>query len=287
MIRNKRIEDILKRFFQGEKLSTKMLSYKYGVGERVIQKDLKELKEKYPIQRKKGEYFIHEEYLITDIQKIHPLALDMAMNIIKKTLPNYIDIIQDSLNTEITDIFLFDFEIEEIKDEKLFLNLKQSIIQNIAIKFQYNSHTKNVFPLKISNFNSYWYLIAYDLESSIIKSFYLDNIKNLSFHNESFLDSNKRKSLQQIQITSSWYNDNPKKTKLILFDEAKKYILRRTPSNIKILKQNDKNLEIEFHYFNEIEILNFIKKWLTHIKILDEKLKSDVKNLLIEALNNL
>ena len=285
--REKRVEEILKALFKGDKFTTKNLSYKYGVDIRVIQKDIKYLKEQYPLQKIGKEYSLPDEYILKDTQEMHPLAMDMAMSIINKTLPKYKDILQDSLNVEISDIFLFDFEIEEVKDEKLFLLLKEAIKKKIAIKFLYKKHDKNVYPMKITNFNSYWYLIGYDLEAQIIKTFYLDNITNIEFYKESFLDDLLKEKLKNIEITSSWFNENPKKTELILLNEAKKYILRRTPKNINILNQTDDFIEIEFNYYNEVEVLNFIKKWLNNIKIKDKFLKKSVKELLEYSISNI
>jgi len=285
--KEKRVEEILKSLFIGKRFTTSELSLKYDVALRVIQKDLKELKEIYPIKKEFKQYFLPDEYIAKDTQDIHPLAMDISMSVVNKTLPKYKDMIQDSLNVKLSNIFLFDFEVEEIKDEKLFLDIKRAIVDKFSVKFNYNSYEKNIYPIKISNFNSYWYLIGYDLEATIIKTFYLDNIENLSILEDKFLSDEVINKLNKIEITSSWYNENPKKTKLILFNEAKKYILRRVPSNIKILKENKDNIEIEFNYFNEIEVMNFIKKWLGNIKLKNNTLKQKMKELLQFSLNNL
>ena len=285
--REKRKEDIIKSFFEGKRLKTSFLADKYNVNIRSIQKDINEIKEILPLKKEKGEYFLEDEYILKDTQEMHPLAMDMAINVIDKTLPKYRNIIQDSLDVKLNDIFLFDFELEEIKNESLFLNLKKAILDEVAIKFEYKGYEKNIYPLKIANFNSYWYLIGYDLIDQIIKTFYLDNIDKIYFHNESFIDINSKNKLKNLKITSSWYNENPQKTNLILFNEAKKYISRRIPQNIKIIEKTEEFLKIEFNYFNEIEVLNFVKKWLGNIKIEDKELKQKVKTLLLDSLNSL
>ena len=284
--REKRKEEIIKSFFEGKRLKTSFLSNKYKVNIRSIQKDINEIKEILPLKKEKGEYFLEDEYILKDTQEMHPLAMDMAISIIDKTLPKYRNIIQDTLDVKLNDIFLFDFELEEIKNESLFLNLKKAILDEVAIKFEYRQNEKNIYPLKIANFNSYWYLIGYDLVEQIIKTFYLDDMGEIYFHNESFIDIDTKQKLKKLKITSSWYNENPQKTNLILFNEAKKYILRRTPKNIKIIEEKE-YLKIEFNYFNEIELLNFIKKWLGNIKIEDEILKKKLKTLLLNSLNSI
>jgi hypothetical protein len=56
---------------------------------------------------------------------------------------------------------------------------------------------------------------------------------------------------------------------LLVKGDAKVYLDRNCPKNTTILLSSTKSMEMEFFYYNETEVLSFVKKWLPDIEIID------------------
>ena len=181
------------------------------------------------------------------------------------------------------DYILFDTQIEEIENFENFVELSQAIECNFSVKIKYRTHLKTLHPLKIASFNHYWYLIAYDLLDSKVKTYILNEILEVNNLLENLISNEEIENhLKNLQITSPWINENQKNLQLKIFNPFKDYIEKHPPFNSFIIETNQDYVVIEYHYFNQIEAINFIKKYIPYIEVFDNELKQQIKTLLSE-----
>ena len=71
------------------------------------------------------------------------------------------------------------------------------------------------------------------------------------------------------QMHSPWFSDDKKSVKLQLRGDAILYMKREKSKSFTILQESKNKLLVEMNYYNDIEVLNFVKKWLPSIEIVD------------------
>ncbi|QCI28044.1 helix-turn-helix transcriptional regulator [Caminibacter pacificus] len=177
--------------------------------------------------------------------------------------------------------------IENIGDYIENVNLIENAIkQKRMIKFTYdNGYEYEVKPLKIANFEGYWYLLALDEDK--YKTFHLKSIKNLKFLKKSFEISPT--FLEKLDnAINVWFEPNKEPFKVVLkADEwASKYLKRipLNPTQKEIEKLPDGSI-FEIKITHEMEIKRFVKSFLPQIKViepkwLDDKIKEEIKEYL-------
>jgi len=277
----------------GGRYTTLELSEKFSLSTRTIQGYLKELKEKYGLKKEKKLYYFPENYRhIGDDERVQ-MSSALMISLYKNAIP----VIQESVLQNFkhipkeTDAFLFDIDFQEILNETYFTQVTHAIIRQKAIHFQYTNTKKktalkNVYPLKITNVLSYWYLMGYDLEQDKVKTYYFNNIEDLVVSkDESYLSTEQLKKLLQKskEMTSPWYSDNIKSVQLRISGGAIVYMKRESSTAFKILKESATSILVEMNYYNDVEVLTFVKKWIPFIEIVDNK---ELKKRLHESLKN-
>ncbi len=300
MYANKTFQDIVMLFRQGGRYTAKELSEKFNhVTLRTIQGYLKVLRENSGLTRDEKEtkrHYLPDEFLNVDIHERVQMSTALMIALYKQAIPELKDSVSSNFKElpKELDAFLFDISFETIDNENLFNQIVATIMDKIAISFDYInkqniSSSKNVYPLKVTNMLGYWYLLAYDLEAQKIKTFYIKNIKNLSAHNDSYLSQQQMKELytQTASITSPWFSSEEKSVLLRVTDEAVTYLKRKDDSIYRIIEDNGSELLIEMKYYNDTEVLTFIKRWLPFITIVNnDTLKKKLQEILTTSLQN-
>ncbi len=188
---------------------------------------------------------------------------------------------QNSLSTYIK------LHIENIGDYIAEINLIENAIkQKRVIKFTYdNGYEYEVKPLKIANFEGYWYLLA--LDGDKYKTFHLKSMKNITKTNKTFeIPPTFLEKLDN--AINVWFEPNKEPFKVILkTDEWASKYLKRIPLN-----PTQKEIEIlsdgslfEIKITHEMEVKRFIKGFLPQIKViepkwLDEEIKKEIREYL-------
>ena len=277
----------------GGRYTTLELSEKFSLSTRTIQSYLKLLKEKHGLKKEKKLYFFPDNYRhIKDDERVQ-MSTALMISLYKNAIP----IVQKSVLQNFknipkeTDAFLFDIDFQEILNETYFNQVTHAIIEQKAIHFQYTNTKKktalkNVYPLKITNTLSYWYLMGYDLEQDKVKTYYFNNIEDLVVSkDESYLSTEQLTMLLQKskEMTSPWYNDNIKNVQLRISGDAIVYMNRKSSTAFRIIKKSTTSMLVEMKYYNDVEVLTFVKKWLPFIEIVDNK---ELKNILHDSLKN-
>ena len=152
------------------------------------------------------------------------------------------------------------------------------------------SKTVYVHPYRIANLSGLWYLLAYDVEAEILKSYHINSISELKVAEENYISNaavEKMIEEQFSQFDSPWFNGSMKSVLLKTTGMAKKYLDRTQPKHIELLSQSEESSEIRLHYYNDVEALVFVKQWLPDIQIIDNPtLDTELKNSLNTFLQN-
>lgn len=299
--KKERLDEIMRLFWQGHRLSTETLSSILGASKRVVQKDIKELREEHKhlnIQKEGKSYFILPEdvSIAEESQELAKMSATLMSGMFAKILPQLSQYTGElfKLPPKRADAFLFDFVIEPIHDDKKLSQMVSVIEEEIAISFSYTSKegsvsTEIVYPLKIANFNGYWYLIAYHLSHEKMKTYYLKELGDIKIEDESYLYEQQRQALleEAALIHSPWVMESLKQVKLKAEGYAVIYLQRKILPNITIIEKEEGSLLLEMTYYHSIEVMQFVKSWLPYVTIIeDELLQKELTNILQDSLKH-
>ena len=176
--------------------------------------------------------------------------------------------------------------MEDIEDKlEIIQHLEIAIKSKFEITCNYKTNNSNILnltlkPLKIVNFEGYWYLLAID-ENNIesIKKYYLKNISNLKNLNTTFLIDDRIDRILN-KVSSIWFDNTkePFEVKIQISKYITKYIERKpiSPSQIFEAINEDGSSIISIKITHEMEILPIVKYWLPHLKVLEPKWIDDM-----------
>ncbi len=295
MYDNNTFQEVVLLLRQGGSYSTKELSNRFGVTQKTIQNYVKELRNS-GLEKNGTKYYFPDAFRNVDIQERVQMSTALMIALYKQAIPELKESVVSNFRElpKELDAFVFDISFEKIENENLFNQIINMIMNKTAISFKYTNKEnlpslKNVFPLKVTNMLGYWYLMGYDLESEKIKSYYIKSISDLSSLEESFLSEQMMRELSQktSSITSPWYCDEEKSVLLKITGDAMLYLKRKNDSSLNIIEETDAYFMIDMKYYNDTEVLVFVKKWLPFITIEDnDVLKQKLQNILTISLQN-
>ncbi|WP_200762487.1 helix-turn-helix transcriptional regulator [Nitrosophilus alvini] len=288
-----RLIKILKKLQDGETLQTKNIAEEFQIDNRTAQRyindylsNLVELERIGRGVRLKRDITLDdkEQFVIDTLEK---MAEDMGSEFYSKAHYLLKKLKNFNENPVFTKILM-----EDISDKMDYvLKLEKAIKNKNKIGCRYSDTKKTEYilhPLKIANFEGYWYLIAVDNENGLLKKFHLKSIKNIEIKDETFAaDKNVIDKLDS--AINVWFqiDREPFEIRLFLDPIAAKYFQRLPISkNQKIIgKDNEGSIEISFKITHEMEIIPLIKSWIPHIIVLEpdsiaKKIKEDVENYL-------
>lgn len=279
-----RLTTIICRLNVGEALSVKELAAEFGVSVRTIQKDLNERLSHLPIERREadGRYHFIGNYRMRgtgDPDAI--LVADLMAAMIRNVNSEYTRIADNFLKGRSfsTSCFLFHLNLEDISGcGDLFRLLNQAVALRQQISFDYRNlegEAKHytAHPYRLANLRGYWYLLAYDLGASRLKSFYLKNISTPVIHPGSYrVDRRVMAELENFNgaIFSPWVRESCRSVRLKVVGKARIYLERNPPAAVEIGACDGESLLVEMTYFAETEVLSLVKQWLPDIEILDQ-----------------
>ena len=180
---NERLEEMIAFFWRGGRGSATELAERFGVNKRTINNDIKRL----PFLEREGwTYYLPKSYLELQPYEKAKMSGAMMLAMFEKAVPHLSEDAETLFEymPKNRDIFLFDFAFETLHDEEMLAKLVSIIDERRGAQFEYTNNKKKTrqrftFPVKIANFNGYWYLLALDAEADKIKSFRLNAMKGL------------------------------------------------------------------------------------------------------------
>ena len=275
-----RLNTIVARLNEGEALSVKELALEFNVSDRTIQRDFNErLVSLYPIYQEKRRWKMQdgykiqkakstEETIILDILDKMTDGLGVKFSHKAKKLLSKIK--NDSFNPMYAKLNLEDIStsIEELS------LLENAINSKMVIKAQYNfgeyKLSIKLKPLKIANFEGFWYLIALDARNDKLKKYHLKSLSDIKMLEDTFsISSDIEVSLDS--AINIWFDIDSDAFEVILFlDKHAAKIIKRMPlskSQRVLSEYNDGSCDISLMITHKREISSLVQYWIPHIKV--------------------
>ncbi len=290
-----RLTVILSKLNGGEALSVKELAQEFKTSERTIQRDFNERLAAFPIYQEKKKWKMQEGFRV---EKTKSLEDEIVLDIIEKITEGIGGKFSTKAHKLLSKIKNEDFNpiytklnIEDISDKFSDIQIiEQAIKEKRAMECSYNNehhpiYTTTINPLKIVNFEGFWYLIA--LRNETLKKYYLKNLSHPKITDDIFETTSELEKLLENSI-SIWFQKDiePFEVKLYADKGATKYFKRRPLPTQKIDSLNsDGTMEFSLTITHEMEILPLVKYWIPHLFILEpawikEILEDDTQNYL-------
>jgi predicted DNA-binding transcriptional regulator YafY len=269
-----RLHTILKRLNEGEALSVSELSKEFGVSPRTIQRDFNErLVNLYPIEKQGKLWVMKQGY---KLEKTRDLEDELILDVLEKFTESIGGEFYTKAHKLLSKLKNDDFNpiytklnIEDITSKLDIIKvIEEAIKHKKKINAKYNYHDILISPLKIVNFEGFWYLVA--LDDDVLKKYYLNNISDIKISKEEFCFDEELKEILDNSI-SIWFDKDTKPFEVRLYatKEVAKYFKRKPLPTQKIISQDsDGAIEFSLKITNEMEILPLVKYWIPHLYII-------------------
>jgi len=278
-----RLSKILSKLYAGEALFVTELADEFNVSTRTIQRDLNERLSSFPIYQDGKKWKMQEGFKLEKHHSIEEcVVLDIMEGIFVSddgTFASKAKQLLSKLKNEEFNPIYTKLDIEDISDKLKEIALLEEAIKNRVLidsvyEMQDHSIPITIKPLKIANYEGFWYLIAIDSKDEKLKKYYLKSIKDIKITDEKFKsDTDLEKLLENSR--SIWFDDKvkPFSVTLLISSDIAKYIKRKPILKTqKIIKENeDGTLEISVMITHEMEIIPIVKYWMPHIKVLEPR----------------
>lgn len=202
-------------------------------------------------------------------------------------LPLYTDNLFEKLEDSLKNsIYKLPF-IENIEDnETNIIKIKNAIKSKIVIECVYNEKLRELYPLKILNLDSFWYLINYDVDYDEVRRYHLNSIKEVELQDESF-DFDEEIISGFDNAINAYFEPHikPFAVELFLDKKVSKYFLRKPINQTqRILKTyEDESIDIEVFITDFMEIIPLIQSYIPYIMVISpDELNKTIKSNLEE-----
>lgn len=281
---------------QQKRMTSEDLAKRFRVSKRTIQRDIKILCQAgVPLKRDKdGKYTFNKNMIKDSDLSFDESELSFILglkDLLSKMGKPFSAAARNVLNLVNNDnlesiIFIGMNQSIQINDKinKIFNKIIQAIYFKNLINITYTKtnadQTYIVEPYKLTWFEGFWYLIAKDLSSKIIKKYAVDKIKNVKLLKKYF--TKIPKDLDELLKNSAniWFSSKKDITVRILVDEeCAPYFERKILFPTQKIEQVDEDgqIVVSFQVGCYEEIIHFLKSWLPYIKILEpEDLKEEI-----------
>lgn len=283
-----RLNTIIARLNAGESLSVNALAEEFNVSSRTIQRDFNErLVGLYPIYQHKRKWKMQDGH---KIEKATSIEDTIVLDILEKLtdgLGSQFSIKAKHLlskikNDEFNPIYA-KLNIEDISSNINNIAILEKVIkEKVRIKYHYDfgEYTREieVKPLKIANFEGFWYLIALDARNDKLKKYHLKSIHTITTLSTIFITDKKLDELLDNSI-NIWFDSNVEPFEVILY--LNKYAaktLKRKPiakSQRVISEYKDGSCDISLMITHKREIVSIVQYWMPHIKVISPQSIND------------
>ena len=231
--------------------------------------------------------YIHDD---NKLGKVHKIAneLNVSFDDIDTYYKRRNSII--SLLNDVSDMYYIQTQQEDIsRKENIIKNLELAIEQQYNVEIIHCGNTYNVSPLKIAQFDGYWYLIAYNTK------YFTYRIKDISSLHviQEIYDKAIIKDLNLDKWHNIWHSPNRELTKVkILIDNSVfHYFEEKNILGVNIYKNrltpcND-GMEYEVYISHEWELLPTLMQWQKHVTLLEQKGKINFIKIYKTILDNI
>mgnify|MGYP005991793867 CR=1 FL=1 len=264
---------------------------------RTIQRDFNERLISFPIYQENKLWKMQDGF---KLEKTTSIEDQVVLDIMEKLVDGVGDMFSHKAKALLSKIKNDDLNpiyaklnMEDIGDkleiiQKLESSIKSKYIVNCNYKLEDNqTFAIEIKPLKIANYEGYWYLIALDInDNDNLKKYYLKNIFNIKTTNISFEVDSKLEELLENSI-SIWFQENnePFEVKINVSNVVSKYVQRKPIAPTQIIESmyEDGSVDIVVKVTHEMEILPLVKYWLPYMKVIEPKW---INEIIVDELEN-
>jgi len=189
---------------------------------------------------------------------------------------------ESSLSHEIYSVSSLE-KIDDFKDEIVLI--KYALKHSLEIECTYRSKKRHLQPLKILNFDDFWYLVNFDTDYNDIRKYHLNSIKNIKLLDSHFkIEKNSLKKFDN--AINVWFKPDIEPYEIVLHVDKiiSKYFKRKPISKTqRVLKvYEDGSIDIELYITDDMEIVPTIQRYIPHIKVIEpqrllEKIQTNLK----------
>lgn len=276
-----RLTTILSRLYQGEELSVTELAQEFAVSTRTIQRDFNDRLYNLPIEQVKKKWKLRvgctiEKTLPIDelvvVQIIEKISQDIGGEFYTKT-KNLLSRIQ---NNEFNPIYTR-IDMEDLSGHLQSIAVIEEAIrkkQSIKALYKTDSEAKEVElnPLKLANFEGFWYLITLDDENEYVKKYHLKSLSGITLLDRTFERSPKLdESLEN--ALGIWFriHTDPFEVRLSVTPEIAKFFRRKPLSKTQIISSvgTDGSMEITLKITHVMEIIPIVQYWMPNMRVIE------------------
>jgi predicted DNA-binding transcriptional regulator YafY len=173
-------------------------------------------------------------------------------------------------------------KIDDFRDEIVLV--KYAIKHKQEIECIYRDKKRTLQPLKILNFDDFWYLVNYDTQYNDIRKYHLNSIKNIELLNSHF-EVNENSLRKFDNAINAWFKPEVEPYMVVLHVNRAiaKYFERKPISKTQRILNTykDGSIEIELFITDDMEIIPTIQRYLPNIKVVEpnslfEKIKKNL-----------
>jgi len=265
---------ITMRLSLGQELTTAELAEKYDVKLRTMQRYMKFLNEKLPLEKRQNHWrmkrdVLHHtalneaDYQVIDI--LETMAEDVGGSFAARSKKLLNSIHEPEINTFYAKLNLEDISghVEEIS------RIEEGIRKNQFLTFDYENDGKirEEAPLKIMNDQGYWYLVTYSFKYSAIKKYHLKSVGHIAIKKEKF---DVPKDLDKLleNAVNIWFSERnePFEVRLFVKKEFAKYFYRKPIGKTqKIEPHQDGSIDVVVTVTHHMEVLPIIKSMMPNV----------------------
>ena len=270
---------ILSRLNDGEALSVKELAEEFNVSTRTLQRDFNERLSAFPVYQDKRRWKMQDGFRVEKTKSIEEqLVLDiiekMTDSIGGKFATTSHKLLSKIKNEDFNPIYT-KLNMEDISDRFDDIQIIEKAIRDkLELECNYKNDREggfraNVQPLKIANYDGFWYLVA--LKDGYVQKYYIKTLSNIQLTATTFTVDENIEELLDNSI-NIWFKSNiePFDVKIYADEIATKYFKRRAlpTQEIETLGQ-DGTMEFVVKITDEMEIIPIVKYWLPHLRLLE------------------
>lgn len=294
-----RLVSILTKLYNGEGLSVKELAEEFNVSTRTIQRDFNDRLISFPIYQENRLWKMQDGFKLEKISSIEDqVVLDIMEKLVDGVGNRFSSkakaLLSKIKNDDLNPIYA-KLDMEDIGDKlDIIQELESSIKSRFIVKCKYKikdnkTYSLKINPLKIANYEGFWYLIAQDChDKNTLKKYYLKNIFNIKTTDVNFEFNPKLEELLENSI-SIWFQEKnePFEVKINVSNVVSKYVERKPIAPTQIIESvyEDGSIDIVVKVTHEMEIMPLIKYWLPYMKVIeplhiDEMICDDLRGYL-------
>ena len=288
-----RLTIILSRLNDGEALSVTELAKEFNVSERTIQRDFNERLVSFPVYQDKKKWKMQEGYKLEKSVSIEDaVVLDIMEKLIEgagRKFSMKAEHLLSKIKNQTFNPFYAKLDMEDIGDKLKEVQQLEGAIRNrqqiqCVYDFEDFSRTIDLKPLKIANYEGFWYLIALDARNDMLKKYYLKNIRQITIKEKTFAADAKLDTLLENSI-SVWFDEGiePYRVTLELSGSVAKYFKRKPLSKTQKVEEvrNDGSMVVSVEITDDMEIIPIVKYWMPEMQVVaPERIRNRIEKTL-------